>query len=524
MGKAPGIVKLFLEPQAFSEIGACLSVCGRSVVADKGICLSCGQPEPSIGLTDIVTALSSAAVADKLTPYQSFRRWFRQATIAEAYEESVRLTSAKGVDRLDPTSFEKQMKEHFSIIRRKCLDGSYRFSPYLEILKSKGRGREPRVVSVPTVRDRVVFCLLKELLHEVFPECVNRMLPNAYVRAILQSLGGIDTRSLDVVRLDVKGFYDNLDHTVLERQLRKRIRSKRILALICKALETQTVPLGCGRRSARSRTALGVPQGLAISNILANIYMRDFDRIAQQTTRHYWRFVDDILVLVDSGEGAEKRSDLEGELRAIGLEVSEGKSSVVSLESGFEFLGYRLQLPLVSVRLPTVQRFIQGIAARFSAYSIGRETNLLRYPRRTEEMMRRAFVEDLNEKITGAIRGKRRYGWLFYFQEINDLKLLYRLDAIVASLFRRLDDFEHQCPSGLKRFVRTYYEARFNIRGGYILDYEGFRSTKDKLEYLVLRGLLSGDAKHSEDRIERAFYEAMRRHLSRLEVDVGMIS
>ena len=80
--------------------------------------------------------------------------------------------------------FFKQSNQHIDNIQTKCLQGNYRFSPYLENLKSKGKDKKPRVISIPTVRDRIVLLALKELLVKIFPECVPKKLPNTYINEI----------------------------------------------------------------------------------------------------------------------------------------------------------------------------------------------------------------------------------------------------------------------------------------------------------------------------------------------------
>ncbi|MEC4818039.1 MAG: RNA-directed DNA polymerase, partial [Scytonema sp. PMC 1069.18] len=59
----------------------------------------------------------------------------------------------------------------------------------------------------------------------------------------------------------------------------------------------------------------------------------------------------------------------------------------------------------------------------------------------TVESLKEIFITNLNEKITGAISEERKYGWIFYFNAINDVSLLYKIDNIIAGFFKRLEDF-----------------------------------------------------------------------------------
>lgn len=68
------------------------------------------------------------------------------------------------------------------------------------------------------------------------------------------------------------------------------------------------------------------------------------------------------------------------------------------------------------------------------------------------EKLKEILIADLNEKITGAISENRRYGWIFYFNAINDMSVLYKIDSIIASFFKRLEDFGRIPPPNLKKF------------------------------------------------------------------------
>ncbi|MEJ2884363.1 hypothetical protein [Pedobacter sp. GR22-6] len=61
--------------------------------------------------------------------------------------------SSKGIDKIGEDVFEKQKEIQFKIIKTKVLNGTYKFSPYLEKLKLKGQKKYPRVISIPTIRD-----------------------------------------------------------------------------------------------------------------------------------------------------------------------------------------------------------------------------------------------------------------------------------------------------------------------------------------------------------------------------------
>ncbi len=136
----------------------------------------------------------------------------------------------------------------------------------------------------------------------------------------------------------------------------------------------------------------------------------------------------------------------------------------------------------------------------------------------------KVFVDDLNEKLTGALSDSRRYGWLFYFLEINDMELLHKLDAIIEQFFIRLKDFGKCAPTKLKKISKTYYKAKYDPYGGYIHNYEIYDSLKKKISYLSNRGYLNPKGNYKKTDIELIFNRVKRKRLTDLDLDVGLIS
>lgn len=76
---------------------------------------------------------------EKLSPTQLFEYLFSSNKLLELYEAKFSHSNSKGVDRLNGFQFSVRSKDTLSVASKKCLDGSFRFSPYLEVLKTKGR-------------------------------------------------------------------------------------------------------------------------------------------------------------------------------------------------------------------------------------------------------------------------------------------------------------------------------------------------------------------------------------------------
>jgi RNA-directed DNA polymerase len=455
-----------------------------------------------------------------------FINTFSPTNIKSVYDNNIALSSSKGIDRITPFQFDRRKIGNISLINKKCLNCDYAFSPFLEKLILRGRERPPRVISIATVRDRIVLSLLKDYLHEIFPDCVNRKLPNSYINE-LKSFYNSNTQSdLYLLKVDIETFYDKIQHKKLVDILSERISSKADLLLIRRAMKTLTVPLEHKKEQLKINNRCGVPQGLAISNILANIYLHSFDETLKTKCVIFLRYVDDILMVVKKEEKESIRTMVNEKLRKLGLRTNNkpGKTVCVPLNESIEYLGYLIKLPSISVKKATYERYLRSVSNLISVYShIGPKGM---YPDVPENFGKKLFVSDLNEKITGAVSENRRYGWLSYFLEMTDLPLLYKMDLIIRKKFYPRIKKGRYCPSinELKKLSRSYYEAKFNPTGGYIHNYNQYDTLPKKREYCKLRGVLDEHKTYKPIEIERLFNQIMKQHLSRLESDVGETS
>jgi hypothetical protein len=207
-------------------------------------------------------------------------------------------------------------------------------------------------------------------------------------------------------------------------------------------------------------------------------------------------------------------------VKALELKLNMDKTYKKSGEEEFEYLGYRFELPNVTIRPSTIEKFIHSLAAKFSSYIHSREKKLKKLKK---ENLKRIFISDLNEKITGAICETRRYGWIFYFNAINDMSVLYIIDNIIANLFKRLDDFGRVPPPTLKKISRAFYEAKHNPLGGYIHNYNKYENVGQKTDFLKERGRLELDKAYSDEEINELYENLKQKNLSELERDDALL-
>lgn len=457
-----------------------------------------------------------------------FLRFFADGNLKEVFTYRISNKDAAGIDGIHPHDLKQE--ESFEIINRKVNHGTYNFTPYAEIQFPKGRGKLPRIIALPTVRDQIVLSALKDYLHEIFPDNVNRKLANSYIFELNKKIQNTknNNQNYGFIHTDISGFYDNIDREKLMNFVRCEINIPEALKLIYRSIANPIVP----RNSKRSQrfhyyAPKGVPQGLAISNILAGIYMSKFDKVINALSPYFIRYVDDILIICPTSEIINIMERLCFEISKLGLELNEEKTKTgVIGKDNFDFLGYKLRANgRISIRDFSVLRKISSLAGKISSADHKRNEfcKLHNIDRKT---YKRVLVEDLNEQITGAISDCKRYGWLFYFSQINDITLLHRLDRIVEKLCRRCHTFSKRKPKAIKSFITSFREIhklQQDIDSPYIPSYDKW-NVRQKIEFLRNRGLLLETKTYTKVEIDRLFKITLHKRLLSLERDLRNMS
>jgi RNA-directed DNA polymerase len=248
-------------------------------------------------------------------------------------------------------------------IRTALRQRTFRPLPVRERMIPKPNGKTRRL-GIPSVTDRVVQAAVKLVLEPIFEV---DFMPASYgfrpKRRAQDAIAEIHyltsgKRSYHwVLDADVEACFDNIDHTALMDRVRRRIGDKHVLALV-KAFLKAGILTELGVQEERST---GTPQGGILSPLLANIALSVLDEhvAAQWGTqterakkkRHgqanyrIVRYADDFVILVAGNRAhvEQIREEISDVLSRIGLRLSPAKTSIVHIDEGFEFLGFRIQ-------------------------------------------------------------------------------------------------------------------------------------------------------------------------------------
>lgn len=417
---------------------------------------------------------------------------------------------------MTPTLFRRNLQAQLRFVNARLRRLDYSFTAYLQLLQSKGAGRSPREISLPAVRDRIALRVMAAYLRTVAPD-TSVELPQSVVARVIGAM--TEHSPAFFLRMDVQAFYPSIDHRWLQSRLAQRMPRADMVAQYMRAVTTPS--LTTSQRYRGQVVARGVPQGLSISNALAELSVQHVDAAARSIAGvHYFRFVDDILMLGEEAALREAEELVIVELERAGLAAhtlgSGDKYALGSVESGFDFLGYQFEWPRVTVRRGSVQRLEASLVKAFTHYKYARDqaTTQSQLNRARERLQWR-----VNLLVSGCVYEQTRRGWLVYFSQIRHQQLLAHLDYLVESLKRRhrVDELE------LKSFRRSYrYAVSPNQdKHGFVPNFDAY--TVDEMRALLKLQFLDAAqvAKFDDATVTRVFSRRIRATVSQLERDIA---
>ncbi len=436
--------------------------------------------------------------------------------IENLYREKFIGSRAIGIDRVDSSNFAKKSESEIELISRKVLSGTYQFTKYKEKLISKGVGKIPRQLSIPTIRDRLTLKIVCQLLFLIFPEA-KPALPQERIQKISDEIN--TGKYSHFIKIDLKEFYPSINHKILLSKIHKRARIPNFKKLILDSLQNPTVPEANTKN--KNMNALGVSQGLSISNALAEIFMLDIDENIRKIAPFYLRFVDDIIILTN--ESPEVICDhvckilSKSKLNPHRLGLPGSKTQIGDISDGFDFLGYFLNQSNVSIRKSSLFNFEGALVKVFTEYKhrLRSASNLTE-----KETALKRFRWALNLKLTGCIYKGQRFGWVFYYSQITDLAVLRKIDHTVGMLTKR---FAIPNPPKPKRTLKAFFESKRTNKEShsYIPNYDSLNLSKIT-KFLTEIGFQLGG--YSDVNILITFQKMVRRATRSLERDVANLS
>lgn len=347
------------------------------------------------------------------------------STLEAAYLEAKRNGGAPGSDGETFKAIENRGRGEFLLeLAQELRSGTYKPRPYRrrEIPKEGGK---VRVISIPTIRDRVVQGALKLLLEPIFEADFSKHSYGARPGrsahdAIAEVRTGLIWKKHLVVDVDLKSYFDDIGHVPILAKIARRIRDDRVLKLIKQFLKST------GKK--------GIPQGSPLSPLLANVALNDLDHILGRGFGYltYVRYLDDMVVLTfDSIKGRRMAvralERIRREAEAIGVSLNAEKTRTVKLTepgSSFAFLGFAIRWQ----PNPTIQKGYAHTSPRRK-----KVIDVLRKVRDTLRNSGHLSVRDAVARVNPIVRG-----WVNYFRVGNSSR---ELDTVRTGVERKVRRF-----------------------------------------------------------------------------------
>jgi group II intron reverse transcriptase/maturase len=321
-----------------------------------------------------------------------------------------------GVDYMPVTKLSELMSIDKEVLTGKVRSGKYLPQPILGVEIPKGNGKT-RLLGIPTVTDRLlqqaVLQVINARFEYEFSESSFGFRPNKNLQqAVLKAQGYINEGFQYIVDIDLKTFFDEVDHCYLLQLLYRKIKCPETLRLIRKWLRS---PIQINGKLVKRRK--GVPQGSPLSPLLSNIMLHELDRELERQGLRFVRYADDFSIYVKTKATARK----------VGNNIYKFLKKKLKLSINREKSGIRRPVHFTCLGFGFVPTYVKGEKGKYQLVVSEKSWEKLKQKlktitRKTTPMSFDERIEKLNEVQRGwvnnfrmaSIHGKLKEldGWL----------------------------------------------------------------------------------------------------------------
>ena len=351
--------------------------------------------------------------------------------LKQAYKQVKRNKGVAGIDQMPTTKFAQWFTENGELLINGLLQGDYQPQAVkqVEIPKPKGGFRK---LGIPTVTDRIIQQAISQVLNPIyereFSEKSYGFRPRRNAHMALQQASKYVTDGRDVVvDMDMKSFFDEVNHDRLMYQLSIKIGDNIFLRLIRKYLQSGILSGGL-----ITQRTIGTPQGSPLSPLLSNIVLDELDKELEKRGHCFVRYADDFSIYVRSQKAGERVKDSISAFitHKLKLKVNEQKSIVCDVDKTV-LLGHTiLKDGNLIIAKDNVERFKNSIRD---------------ITKRNRGVSFEQIISELNPKLRG---------WFEYFKHAKSKSLFRELDAWIRRKLRCFRIKQTKRVIGLVRFLK----------------------------------------------------------------------
>ncbi len=371
--------------------------------------------------------------------------------------KSINKKAVPGIDRVKAEKFAENLDNHVCTISVQLMLGIYKPNLLKRVfIPKKNSPGEKRTISIPTTSDKLVQASIVNVLMPLYAPLFSE---NSF--GVIKGKGTFEAlkRVLEcanegygyAVKLDIKKFFDTVNHEKLMYYLSLDISNTELLRLIYSFLRSQAV-----ERKKVVDVNEGLPQGGPLSPLLSNVYLNQLDQLLEQMDCKFTRYVDDCIILTKTKEEADIIFDkvklfIEAELK---LNVNMDKSYIKPFED-IEFLGYCFK-------------------AADGKYMYG--LNRIKFKelkRKIADIIDRMYLNfDMNMVITSL--NNIRFGWVAFYGRAELEKEMNYLDKLIFNMVKK----KHQ-------IIQKHRDADNNVICQVLDDYKGDEAFEIICDYMM---------------------------------------
>ena len=264
----------------------------------------------------------------------------REENLKEAIKRVKINKGAPGIDKMTVEEIDEYFNLYKEEIKQSIFEKKYKPQPVKRVYIPKANGKK-RPLGISTVKDRVIQQAIAQKLSHIYD---NQFSENSYGYRPKRSAQDTITKTLQylnegyewVIDLDIKAYFDTVNHDKLISILREDVNDSTTLHLIRAYLRAGVMENGLAKAN-----TIGMPQGGPLSVILSNVYLDKFDKELENRGLRFVRYADDSNIFVKSEMAANRvmKSVTSWLERKLFLKVSATKTKVVR-PTDSNFLGF----------------------------------------------------------------------------------------------------------------------------------------------------------------------------------------
>jgi group II intron reverse transcriptase/maturase len=364
--------------------------------------------------------IAKLAAANPAMAFTSLNQYLDAEWLRYAYE-CTRKDGAVGVDGQTAQEYAAHLEQNLQSLIDRLKSGRYRAPPVRRHYIDKPDGGK-RALGIPSFEDKVaqraIAMLLEPIYEQDFRDCSFGFRSGRNAHQALQVLrrGVMDRRGRWVLEVDVRRYFDSIDHAKLRELLARRVTDGVVRRVIDKWLKAGVLEQG-----QLSYPDAGTPQGGVISPMLSNVFLHYVldEWFAQQAqprlrgTSILIRYCDDFVMLFACRDDAERVHRVLGKrLAKFGLELHPDKTRLIDFRPPAERVGVEMTLPTTFTFLGFIHvwgKSRKGQAMMWQRTAKDRLARTLKAINRQCRLMRPWPMVDQHRRLSGMLQGHFAY-------------------------------------------------------------------------------------------------------------------